>query len=114
LFLDINEWAKLQESLLKPQLKVIHQFLKKEEEPQFKPRGRDKSQISVMHDILLSSQKPLHVTDIIVLAKKNFKMDLDRESIVSAITKKVKSGRMFERVAPNTFTILKKPEENTS
>jgi hypothetical protein len=29
---------------------------------------------------------------------------LDRESIVSALTKKVKSGRVFQRVAPNTFT----------
>ncbi len=70
--------------------------------------------MSVMRDILLSSQEPLHVTGIIVLAKKNFNMDLDRESIVSAITKKVKSGRMFERVAPNTFTILKEPTANTS
>lgn len=112
--MDINEWAKLQESLLKSQLKVIRQFLKKEEMPKFMPRGKGRSQMSVIHDILLSSQKPLHVTDIIDLAKKNFNMDLDRESIVSAITKKVKSGRMFERVAPNTFTILKKPEENTS
>ena len=112
--MDINEWANLQESLLKSQLKVIRQFLKKGEGPKFKPRGRGKSQMSVIHDILLSSQKPLHVTDIIALAKQNFNMDLDRESIVSAITKKVKSGRMFERVAPNTFTILLEPTENTS
>jgi hypothetical protein len=103
--MDINEWAKLQESLLKSQLNVIRQFLKKEEVPKFMPRGKGRSQMSVIHDILLSSQKPLHVADIIDLAKKNFNMDLDRESIVSAITKKVKSGRMFERVAPNTFTI---------
>jgi|APSaa5957512622_1039677.scaffolds.fasta_scaffold177691_2 hypothetical protein len=112
--MDINEWAKLQESLLKSQLKVIRQFLKKEEKPKFKSQGKGKSQMSVIHDILLSSKKPLHVTDIITLAKQNFNMDLDRESIVSAITKKVKSGRMFERVAPNTFTILKEPTENTS
>ena len=112
--MDVNEWAKLQESLLKSQLKVIRQFLKKEGVPKFMPRGKGRSQMSVIHDILISSQKPRHVTDIIALAKKNFNMDLDRESIVSAITKKVKSGRMFERVAPNTFTILKKPEENTS
>jgi hypothetical protein len=36
---------------------------------------------------------------------------LDRDSIVSALSKKVKSGRMFERVAANTFTILKREKE---
>ena len=112
--MDVNEWAKVQESLLKSQLKVIREFLKKGEEPKFKPRGRGKSQMSVIHDILLSSQQPLHVADIITRAKQDFNMDLDRESIVSAITKKVKSGRMFKRVAPNTFTILREPSKNTS
>ena len=93
---------------------MIREFLKKGEEPKFKPRGRGKSQMSFIHDILLSSQQPLHVVDIINRAKQDFNMDLDRESIVSAITKKVKSGRMFKRVAPNTFTILHSPSKNTS
>ena len=60
--------------------------------------------MSIVYDILLKSQKPLHVSEIISKAKDDFNVDLDRESIVSAIIKKVKSGRMFKRVAPNTFT----------
>ena len=112
--MDINEWAKLQESLLKSQLKIIREFLKKEEAPKFKPRGRGRSQMSVIYDILLSAEKPLHVTEIITRAKQGSNLDLDRESIVSAITKKVKSGRMFKRVAPNTFTILDSLSDNTS
>ncbi len=112
--MDINEWAKFQESLLKSQLKVVHEFLKKREGPRFKPRGRGKSQMSVIYNILLSAGKPLHVTEIITRAKQVSNLDLDRESIVSAITKKVKSGRMFKRVAPNTFTILDNPSDNTS
>jgi hypothetical protein len=112
--MDANKWAKLQESLLKSQLKVIREFLRQGEEPKFKPRGRSRSQISIIYDILLSAEKPLHVTEIISRAKQGAGLELERESIVSAITKKVKSGRMFKRVAPNTFTILDKPSDNTS
>jgi hypothetical protein len=56
----------------------------------------------------------LHVTDIIARAKKDFDVILDRETIVSALTKKVKSGKMFKRVRPNTFAILDPQQENTS
>jgi hypothetical protein len=62
--------------------------------------------MSTIYNILLAAQKPLHVTEIIARAKQDLNVDLDRESIVSALTKKVKSGRMFTRVAPNTFAIL--------
>ena len=104
--MDTKEWAKLQESLLKSQLKTIRQFLRQGEEPRFKPRGTSRSQMSIVYDILLSAKQPLHVTEIIKRAKEDFHVSLDRESLVSAITKKVKGGRMFKRVAPNTFTIL--------
>lgn len=112
--MDTKEWAKLQESLLKSQLKVIREFLRKGEEPKFKPRKRRKSQMNVIYNILLSAKKPLHVTEIIQRAKQDFSVNLERESVVSAITKKIKSGRMFKRVAPNTFDILDDPKENTS
>lgn len=104
--MDVTEWAKLQESLLKSQLRTIRDFLRKGEEPKFKPRKEGRSQMSIIYDILLSSEKPLHVSEIITKAKEDFNVILERESIVSAITKKVKSGRMFKRVKANTFTIL--------
>ena len=61
--MDTREWAKLQESLLKTQLKVVREFLRKGEEPRFIPRKKRKSQMHIIYDILLSAQKPLHVTD---------------------------------------------------
>ena len=109
--MNAKEWAKLQESLLKSQLKTIREFLRQGKEPQFKPRKKGQSQMSIVYDILLTSQKPLHVTEIITRAKKEFDVELDRESIVSAIIKKVKSGRIFKRVAPNTFALLDSPSE---
>ena len=87
--MDTRELAKLQESLLKSQLKVIREFLRKEEEPRFIPRKKRKSQMHIIYDILLAAQKPLHVTDIIARAKEDSSVNLDRESAVSAITKKI-------------------------
>ena len=111
--MDTKEWAKLQESLLKSQLKTIRQFLRQDEKPRFKPRGSSRSQMSIVYDILLSAKRPLHVTEIITRAKEDFHVSLDRESLVSAITKKVKGGRMFKRVAPNTFTVLDSSVEHS-
>jgi predicted transcriptional regulator len=104
--MDVKEWAKLQESLLKSQLKIIREFLRPREKPTFKPRKNDRSQMSIIYNILHNSPPPLHVFEIITRAKDEFHVNLDRESIVSAMTKKVKSGRMFKRIWPNTFAIL--------
>lgn len=104
--MDLKEWAELQESLLKCQLKVIRELLHRSEQPVRKKERR--SQMDIIHDVLHAAGKPLHVTEIIALAEKDFGVQLDRETIVSALTKKVKSGRMFQRVAPNTFTLLDK------
>ena len=111
--MDTKEWAKLQESLLKSQLKTIRQYLQQGEAPQFKQRGESKSQMRVTYDILLSAKRPLHISEIITRAKQDFHMELDRESLVSAISKKLKSGRMFKRVAPNTFTTLDSEAESS-
>jgi hypothetical protein len=110
--MDTREWAKLQESLLKAQLKTIRQFLGQGEMPRFKPRETGKSQMSIVYDVLLSANQPLHVSEIIARAKEAFHVTLDRESLVSAIIKKVKSGRMFKRVAPNTFAVLDVSEKH--
>ena len=50
------------------------------------------------------------MTEIIARVKKDFNVDLDRDSIVSAMTKKVNSGRMFQRVEASTFAILNAEE----
>ena len=113
--MDAKEWAKIQEKLLKSQLKAVREILMEGAPSARKPRRKGRSQMSIIYDILLAAQKPLHITDIIARAKQNFSLDLDRESIVSALTKKVKSGRMFKRVKPNTFAIRNSDsEENNS
>ena len=112
--MDVKEWAKFQEILLKSQLRAVREILREGDAPPRKTRQKGRSQMSTIYDILLAAQKPLHITDIIARAKQNFGVDLDRESIVSALTKKVKSGRMFKRVKPNTFAVLGSDSENNN
>ena len=72
-------------------------------------RGRPpsgKSQVDVVFDILRNSDSPLHIDDILRAAARKHKT-LDRESVVSAITKYVNKQQRFVRTAPNTFAIRK-------
>lgn len=108
--MDKKEFCEFYEELLKAQLKVVRQFSGKKEK-----RGRKiqkgKSQVSIAEDILRTSGHPLHVTEIIKRAKEHYDASIDRESLVSALTKKVKKGDRFIRVAPNTFTLATEPEK---
>jgi hypothetical protein len=100
------EWLKIQEELLKAQLTVIRGHLGDEKTSIKKERtsmGEGKSQMSIIIDILASAHMPLHVSEIIKQAQERYGLSLDRESMVSALTKKVKKGVMFVRSAPNTF-----------
>jgi hypothetical protein len=106
--MDTKEWAKLQESLLSEQLKVIRRFLKKGREMQTSPKRKSMSKINIAADILEASPTPLHVNEIIKKAKIDYQIDIDRESIVSAISKKVRKGDTFIRTARNTFGLKNK------
>jgi hypothetical protein len=108
--MENKEWAKLQEALLSEQLKVIRHFLKEKNEQADDQsiKKRSKSNISIIKDILKASGRPLHVSEIIRRAKEDHQITMDRESIVSALTKKVRRGETFIRVAPNTFGLKEK------
>ena len=105
--MENKEWAKLQEALLSEQLKVVRRFLRdKEDDRPIKTRSMSK--ISIAQDILQSAEHPLHVSEIIRRAKEDHHVTIDRESIVSALTKKVIRGDTFVRVGPNTFGLKDK------
>lgn len=69
-------------------------------------KARKKSNLSFVEDILSAAGTPLHVNEIIVRAKREHGIDLKRESIVSALTKKVLDGRTFRRTGRNEFALL--------
>ena len=106
--MDTKEWARLQESLLSEQLKVVRRFLEKGREAPASSKSKSMFKINIVMNILATSTTPLHVTEIIKKAKIDYQIDIDRESMVSAISKKVRKGDTFIRTARNTFGLKNK------
>jgi HB1, ASXL, restriction endonuclease HTH domain len=64
-----------------------------------------RSHMSIVFDILESAGHPLHINEIIAVAQKRFRQSLDRESLASALSKRVARADRFLRTAPNTFAL---------
>jgi hypothetical protein len=73
--------------------------------PEPERREKSMSQIGIASHILTRAGKPLHVSEIIAEAEKEFGMKLERESLVSALSKKVMRGDLFIRTGKNTFAL---------
>jgi hypothetical protein len=88
------------------QLRALRRL--KKETPAEVPREKRRSNLSLVEDILQRSQTPLHVTRIIEQVLRIHGVELDRESIVSSLTKKVHRQDRFCRTAPNTFGLIER------
>jgi hypothetical protein len=102
----IPEWfLTFYESLFIAQLRTVRQM--KSPKPKKAKRREDKSMsnINMAIDILLRAQGPLHISEIIAQVKTRYGVTLDRESLVSALVKKVHRRQELSRSAPNTFQI---------
>lgn len=69
------------------------------------PRKKSTSQLSIAFNILTEAGRPLHVSEIIAQAEKMFSVKLERESLVSALSKKLIKGDRFIRTGKNTFAL---------
>ena len=67
------------------------------------------SNMDIVYDILVAAKGPLHINEIILRAKRDHRRQLRRESLVSALTKKVLDQNTYGRTAPNTFDLLSRP-----
>jgi hypothetical protein len=99
------------EQCLSAQLSAVRRLRagKPPPEPDGLPRGRRKkgrSQVDLAEDILKSARAPLHVTEIIARIEKTTGLHIDRESLVSALSKRVARKDRFRRTERNTFTLL--------
>jgi hypothetical protein len=70
------------------------------------PRRRARrSQVDMAFDILKKARSPLHVSEILDRIRADFGIPVDRESLVSSLTKKVARGDRFLRPDKNTFSL---------
>ena len=98
---DFESYLQYQKEITESKLKIINRF-QKAVEPKLKKRT---SNIEIAENVLRIAGRPLHVSEIIHLADRDFQVNLNRDSIVSAILKKVTAGKSFIRTAPNTFAL---------
>jgi hypothetical protein len=91
------------EESLDAQLRAVRR-LRKGERPEGERKRRSRlSQVDMAYDVLAGARGPLHVNDLIERIRAGYGTSVDRESLVSSLTKKVARGDRFLRTAPNTF-----------
>ena len=96
------------EASLEAQLRAVRR-LRQDETTAFEPRARKGlSQVDMTFDILKKARAPLHVSAILDRIQTQFGVSVDRESLVSSLTKKMARGDRFLRPEKNTFSL--KPE----
>ena len=105
---DTDNYLEIKRELLQAQLRVVYRYQRKTA-----PHGQKlkrTSNLTIVEDILQNSDQPLHISKIIQIAQKDYNVNLERDSIVSALIKKINAGKMFIRVAPNTFALKNNTE----
>jgi hypothetical protein len=93
------------EASLDAQLRAVRR-LRRGEAPTGAPRRRKGlSHVDMAHDVLKKARGPLHVSALLARIQASFGVAVDRESLVSSLTKKVARGDRFLRTDKNTFAL---------
>ena len=93
------------EASLDAQLRAVRRLRGGSQVPAPPPRRVGLSQVDMACDILKKARAPLHVAEILARIHSSFHVSVDRESLVSSLTKKVARGGRFLRTAKNTFAL---------
>lgn len=96
------------EASLEAQLRAVRRLRQGATGPAGPRPRKSLSQVDMAFDILKKARTPLHVSDILHRIHTQFGVTVDRESLVSSLTKKVTRQDRFLRPEKNTFSL--KPE----
>ena len=109
-----DDLLEVLEAISKAQLNTLRR-LRRPSTKEVRPGGakapKSMSQVDMVYDILQSAGRPLHISEILARVSKRHGLVLDRESIVSALAKRIARKDRFVRTAPNTFFILPNTEK---
>lgn len=93
------------EASLEAQLRAVRRLRQGEAEPKRARRKKGLSQVDRAYDVLKTARAPLHVSELLARIESRFGQPVDRESLVSSLTKKVARGDRFLRTDKNTFAL---------
>jgi hypothetical protein len=90
------------EASLEAQLRAVRRLRSGQPQP-IPARRQDLSQVDMAYDILKKAHAPLHISELLARIRSTFHVTVDRESLVSSLSKKVARGGRFTRTDRNTF-----------
>lgn len=93
------------EASLEAQLRAVRRLRQGGSSAAEPRRRKGLSQVDMAFDILKKAHSPLHVSVILERIQAQFGVSVDRESLVSSLTKKVARGDRFLRPQKNTFAL---------
>jgi hypothetical protein len=93
------------EASLDAQLRAVRRLRHGEPIPAGERRRQGLSQVDMAFDILKRARAALHVSVIIERIQTQFGVTVDRESLVSSLSKKVARNDRFLRPEKNTFAL---------
>jgi hypothetical protein len=93
------------EASLDAQLRAVRRLRTGQPEPPTGRRRQGLSQVDMAYDILKRARTPLHISELLARIHSTFLITVDRESLVSSLTKKVARGDRFTRTGKNTFSL---------
>ena len=93
------------EASLDAQLRAVRRLRQGKAESPKLSRRVGLSQVDMAYDVLKKARAPLHVSDLLARIHSSFSVTVDRESLVSSLTKKVARGDRFLRTDKNTFSL---------
>ena len=91
------------EASLEAQLRAIRRLRQGPTETAPPRPRKGRSQVDMAFDILKKARAPLHVSELLDRIQAAYGVTVDRESLVSSLTKKVARGDRFLRTDKNTF-----------
>jgi hypothetical protein len=93
------------EASLDAQLRAVRRLRQARPQPPPSRHRKGLSQVDMAFDILIKARSPLHISEILQRIQTQFGASVDRESLVSSLTKKVARGDRFLRPEKNTFCL---------
>ena len=93
------------EASLEAQLRAVRRLRQAPPASPGPPRRKGLSQVDMAFDILKKARAPLHISQILERIQAQFGVEVDRESLVSSLTKKVARQDRFLRPEKNTFSL---------
>jgi len=93
------------EASLDAQLRAVRRLRRGPQESAVPSSRARLSQVDMAYDILKKARAPLHIAAILARIQATYRVSVDRESLVSSLSKKVARGDRFLRSGKNTFAL---------